>query len=68
MKKSKEIIVPKYAFSWKSGRNHPFLSWKKGNVMLFRMDCSWFACLYILYSHLFGYLLHPVFSSVSMRK
>lgn len=21
MKKSKEIIVPKYAFSWKSGRN-----------------------------------------------
>ncbi len=43
MKKSKEIIVPKYAFSWKSGkntlvlpwksgRNHLFLSWKKGNA------------------------------------
>ena len=32
MKKSKEIIVPKYAFSWKSGKNHPFLSWKEGNA------------------------------------
>ena len=31
MKKSKEIIVLKYVLSWKSGRNHPFLSWKKGN-------------------------------------
>ena len=29
MKKSKEIIVLKYAFSWKSGRNHLFLYWKK---------------------------------------
>ena len=32
MKKSKDIIVLKYAFSWKSGRNHPFLSWKNGNA------------------------------------
>ena len=47
MKKSKKIIVPKYAFSWKSGRNTPvftwksgrnrlFLSWKKGNDMFER--------------------------------
>ena len=34
MKKSKDIIVPKYAFSWKSGKNHLFLSWKNGNALL----------------------------------
>ena len=32
MKKSKDIIVLKYILSWKSGRNHTFLSWKKGNT------------------------------------
>ena len=36
MKKSKEIIVPKYAFSWKSGRNTLVLPWKSGkNTLVF---------------------------------
>jgi hypothetical protein len=34
MKKSKEIIVLKYAFSWKNGRNTLAFPWKSGKNYL----------------------------------
>ena len=57
MKKSKEIIVLKYAFSWKNGRNtlafpwksgknYLILSWKKGNAMLKRKIDSYIRNFY----------------------
>ena len=35
MKKSKEIIVLKYAFSWKSGKNTLVFPWKSGKKHIF---------------------------------